>query len=817
MRASLKWIKEWLPELKASAAAIEKKLTAAGIEVDELIEQGAGLSKIVSAEVKALKKHPDADSLRVATVFDGQQEHTVVCGAPNVQEGQKIAFAQVGASLPVGLTIEPRKIRGVASAGMICSEEELGLVEKSDGILVLKPRTRPGKAIRDVLGLKDVIFELSVTPNRADVLSHFGLARELAAIFKLSCKPPKTRVREVEPAASTLAKVEIKAAKRCPQYKGRVITGVKIGPSKPEVQQRLKAVGIRSISNVVDATNIVLMELGHPLHAFDLDKLHKQKIVVRTAKEGETLVTLDGEKRELSTDDLVIADGAVPIALAGVMGGQDSEVGEETVNILLESAMFEPQGVRRSAKRHGLHTEASHRFERGADFDMVEIALDRCAQLIVDMAGGQIRKGRVGLEKRVPKPGVVPIRPERASMVIGRSVERQEIRDLLTALGLKATKRPAQSSTGKKSKKKVAPKDALFFKVPSWRIDLHREEDLIEEVARLIGYDHIPTLMPPGSSRPWDKPLRKDLDREARQVLAAEGFYEAISLAFTSKAQAEAMGLQIDRGVLVANPLGEESQLMRMSLLPAMLKAARLNQDNLPSITDLRLFELGKTFRWGDPPEALPKETRHVALLMRGRRYPKSWTKQQELLDAFDLKGAIEGLLSYFRVQVSWHSAEQAWLHPRSATELKIGDESLGLMGEAHPAVMERYELKGAPVYLAELDLNVLEKHLGGHASFKSLPKLPPAQRDLSFYVKREVAAQDVLDLINGAGVQTLEAVELFDVYEGKGVPEGEKSLAVGLTFRAPDRTLTDAEIDKAQGLIVENLRKGADAKIRDR
>jgi phenylalanyl-tRNA synthetase beta chain len=760
-----------------------------------------------------VEPHPDAERLRVCRVFDGEVEHVVVCGGPNVAAGQRIAFAPVGVTLPNGVTLERRMIRGVESNGMICGEDELGLIDtKAEEILVLKPRSKPGKPLAQVLQLTDVIYELSVTPNRADCLSHHGIARELAALYGIAHPKLSMRVREAGKPASSLAKVEIKDGKRCPKYVARVLTGVKVGPSPSWVKQRLKAVGVRSISNVVDATNLVLMELGHPLHAFDLDKLGGQRIVVRTAKQGEKLLLLDGKTIELDKEDLVIADAEVPVALAGVMGGAASEVSEGTTSILLESAMFDPVTVRRTAKRYGLHTEASHRFERGADPEMVEVAIDRCAQIIVEISeSGTVHKGRVSQVKSALEPKVVPIRPDRATLVIGRSVSKQEIRDSLSALGLKPAKAPST-----KDKKKKPAKDALYFRVPSWRVDLSLEEDLIEEVARLAGYDEIPTLMPPSASDVWTHAPERDFEREVREALVSEGLYEAISLAFNSRKVAEDLGLDTEHAVQVANPLGEESALMRLSMLPALLGAARLNQDNLPSTTDLRLFEMGKTFVWTTPPNKLPKETRRIGILMRGHRFPQDWTARKEMLDAFDLKAVIEALLARFCIRATFEPHDAAWLHPRSGTRIEADGRTLGLFGEAHPGVMDRFGLEGPPVFVAELELDAMLHAVGPLPVFRPLPKLPPAQRDLSFFVDRDVPSAKVLGIIEEAGRPAdLESVSVFDVYEGKGVPEGKKSIAVAMTFRSDARTLTDSDVEAAQASVVAALTERLNAEIR--
>ena len=796
MKASLNWIRALLPELEASAAAVDARLTSAGIEVEGVERQAERIAGVITAEVRARYQHPSADKLSVCTVFDGAAEHTVVCGAPNARAGLKVAFAPVGTTLPGGLTLTRRKIRGIESEGMLCSEAELELSEAHEGILELDPDVQPGLPLAQALGLEDAIFELSVTPNRPDVLSHFGLARELAAIFGLAPPEAAPKVKEGKAKAEERAKVKIEAKDRCAKYVGRVITGVKVGPPPAGVQARLRAVGLRPISNVVDATNLTLMELGHPLHAFDLDRLEGAKVVVRLAGAGEQIALLDGSTKALTEDDLVIADAARPVALAGVMGGASSEVQDQTVNVLLEAAVFDPGSVRRTGRRHGLHTEASHRFERGVDPERVEAAIDRCAQLILELAGGELHKGRISASGKAKKRPPVGVRPERASLLIGRPVSKREVKDTLQSLGLTLVKREDDA----------AP-TALWFEVPSWRVDLSREEDLIEEVGRLHGYDDLPAVMPPGGEEVWRAAPAVDAENMARDRLVGRGFLEAISLAFAAPAHLDAMGLDPAQAVVVANPLGEESQLMRPSLLPALLKAARLNQDNLPSITDLRLFELGRTFAWTQPDAPLPEQVRRVGLLMRGRRYPGGWNADPGALDPYDLKGAVEALLADFGAEVRYEAAAVPWLHPGSATRVLLEGHALGHLGEAHPNLMEAFGLEGPPVFLAELDVDRLAALPRAPRRFAALPKLPPAQRDLSFFLRRDVSGERVLETIRGADADhILEGLEIFDVYEGQGVPEGERSLAVSMTFRAPERTLTDQDVEAVQARVVAAL-----------
>ncbi len=816
MRASLKWIKELLPTLRSTPRAISKRLTAAGLEVDEVVNEGQGLESVVVAEVCSLVPHPEAERLQVAELDDDRGRHTVVCGAANIEVGQKVAFAPEGSVLPGGMKIEARPVRGVMSRGMVCSEAELGLDDQSAGILVLPSRARPGRTLVDALGLKDVIFELSVTPNRPDVLSHFGLARELAALLRLQLPRVTGRIRESHVESSSLVSVEVKNEARCPQYMARVIGGVRVGPSPAWVRRRLRAVGLRSISNVVDATNLALLELGHPLHAFDLEKLGGARIVVRSAAPGERITLIDGQDLALFEDDLVIADDRRAVALAGVMGGGTSEVSASTTEVLLESAYFEPRGVRRTSKRHGLHTEASHRFERGVDPGMVKTALDRCARLIVELSGGRVAKGHFSQGEGVRAPAPIAIRPKRASRVLGRTVERKEVRDALKALGLSPVRKTSGGS-GRGRGAKTEP-GSMLFRVPSWRVDLLREEDLIEEVGRLSGYDTILPCMPPTSTAVWTEGPAPDRARLLRNLLVGQGFQECISLAFHGEADATSFGLDPARGVRLANPLGEERRLLRMSMFPALLKAVQLNQDQLPSRTDLRFFELGKIFSWAVPAQKMPVETEMLALVMRGRRQPGGWAADGSLLDMFDLKGVLESLSAGVHLDpVKWQGEEASWLHPRARGALMHQGRAVGVFGEAHPDLLERFQIEGPPVFMASLDVCALTACVGTRPRFSALPRLPPAQRDLSFVLSRDVSAFEVMRVVREAGEPTfLEDAELFDVYEGEGIEASDRSLAVALTFRAKDRTLTDAEVEQAEQAIVSALAAQVGAKIRN-
>lgn len=807
MKASLNWIQELLPELSLSPDEIAAQLTAAGLEVEARTQIGQ-LPGVITAEVRSVAHHPNADRLRLVEVFDGDTTHKVVCGAPNVAVGQRVVFAPAGVTLPNGLTLEARDIRGVPSNGMICSEEELGLADYSEGIWVLDEAVVPGQPAAWAMSLADQVLELGVTPNRGDALSHLGLARELAALNKLPAPEVRSQLIEADSFARDHASVRV-SDPRCPRYSARVITGVKVGPSPMWLQNYLRAVDLRPISNVVDVTNFILMGLGQPMHAFDLKKLRGAQLDVRAAQEGESLALLNGSEVQLQASDLVIADGEGAVALAGVMGGANSEVDAQTTDILLESAIFEPASVRRTARRLALHSDASHRFERGVDPQMQLVALDQCAELIAQFTGGAVQRGVLGPTVPAPKPRVVPIRAPRASALIGRPVSEAEVDEALTGLGLvREESRPAGVED------RYA--DALFFRVPSWRLDLEREVDLIEEVARMHGYGDLQPQMPPTGKDLRGQAARVTIDDRARDALVGQGFFECVSLAFHAEDAAVPFGLDPKRAVVLENPLGAESQVMRMSTLPALLKAARLNQDNLPRDVDLRLFEVGRCFAWADPPGELPVEQLRLGVLMRGERSPAGWSTPSRPVDAFDLKAVLEEL--FFALGVTEGHCEpidQDWLHPRSGSRMMVGEAELGYFGELHPELAERMGLEGPAIYLAELFLGALPERPRTYPQFKPLPKQPPVQRDLSFFLPTTQQSTAVVATAQAAGGELLEAVRVFDVYEGDGVPEGQRSLALAFTLRCADRSLTDQEADRVMASIVAALQEHHDVHIR--
>jgi phenylalanyl-tRNA synthetase beta chain len=803
LKVLLSWLREFA-DLPEGATEVALRLTQGGIEVEERRDFSGLLRGLVTAEIRRVEMHPRAERLFLCTVFDGHGERRVVCGAQNVRASALGILAPVGATLPGEKTIQAAEIRGVVSEGMLCSEQDLGLAERSTGILLLE-QGRPGQPAALALGLAgDSVFTLALTPNRPDCLSHVGVAREAAALCQGRFASASTRLIEAEELTSSRTGVEVSAAERCPRYAARIVEGIAVGPSPGWLRRRLELCGIRSINNVVDATNYVLLELGHPLHAFDLDRLAEQRIVVRTAREGETLTTLDGQVRRLCAEDLVIADAERAQALAGVMGGADSEVSDRTRRLLLESAYFEPRGIRRTARRHGLHTEASHRFERGADPEMVPRALDRVAGLIVELAGGRVLREAVDAYPRPVRRPEIRLSWGRIESLLGSPVSVEEALELLARVGVVCSKRDQQMG---------------IFQPPSWRPDLERDVDLIEEVARLRGYDKIPATLPAIrlSVPPEARPARVRGARLAVDTLTASGLSEAVNFSFVAPKAIAAMrfapGDQRARPLSLRNPLSEEVSVLRTSLLPGLLKNAAHNLRH--GVQSIHLFEVGRVF-WPVDGERLPDERLHAALIRTGRRPGAGWDGTDARVDFYDVKGVVEDLLEAFGVrEASFVRAEVPYLHPRASAEVRALDEILGVLGEVHPQVTEVFEL-GGRVFSAEIDLSILAELSRETPRFSDLPRFPPVYRDMAVVVSTAVTWQEIREVVLKAGAGITCGLRVFDVYTGAPVPEGKKSVAFALTYQAPDRTLTDEEVGAVHEGIRRQLEERLGARIRE-
>lgn len=807
MKVSLRWLRELCPSLPDDKHAVAARLTGAGLEIEAIGEFGSGTEACLVARVASTRPHPSRSGLRMVTVDRGGATQEVVCGAPNVPEaGGLVVLAPLGAHLPAkGMTIEPRTIAGVPSEGMLCSEAELGLGDDGDGILVLPSGTAaPGTPLSQAVpAARDTIFEIGLTPNRPDGLGHLGLAREAAALFGVPFAPPAP-----EPPALTRDEdlkghvaVSIEDAERCPHYGAAVLVGAKVAPSPSEVRWRLASLGVRPISNVVDVTNLVMLELGHPMHAFDLDKVRGARVVVRAARAGEKLRTLDGVDRALDADDLVICDGEGPVALAGVMGGGDSEITPATERVLLECAYFEPRGVRRTARRHGLHTESSHRFERGVDWGDTRAALARAVSLVAKLSGATALEPAQVFEARALTRRTVTLRHDRLCALLGTPVEPARVRATLERLGF--ARRAASEG--------VSPGGGVdSWEVPSFRPDVSREVDLIEEAARTVGLDAIPTRLPAiRASR--DAAPREGLARRARAAGVALGLSEAMTYAFVSPADLEAVGAPA-AAVTLRNPLTEERSVMRTSLLPELLRTvahARRHGER-----DARLFTVGRVFLAS--PTAQPDERLAFAAVLAGER--AGWLSKPQPVDVWDAKGLAEGLaerLARARALVVPAAEDRPRaLHPRGAAWIEVEGHRVGRLGPIHPEVAEAFDA-GEGLVIVEVDLEALEGAGARSTRFAPLPRFPATMRDLAVVVRDGVPAGDVESAVREAAGALGVEVSLFDRFVGGSVAQGHASLAVRVVYRADDRTLTDAEVDARHAQVVSAVEKRFGATLR--
>jgi phenylalanyl-tRNA synthetase beta chain len=804
MKASLRWLRELCPSLPEEKDAVAARLTGAGLEIEGMTEFGAGSETCVVAAVTATRPHPSRSGLRMVTVDRGGSAQEVVCGAPNVPEpGGLVVLAPVGTRLPAkGMTIERRTIAGVPSEGMLCSEAELGLGDDGDGILVLPAGTAPaGTALAKALSAaRDTVFEIALTPNRPDCLGHIGLAREAAALFGLSFEPPL-----IEAPAATRAdglgkfvSVSIEDGARCPHYGAAVLLGGKVAPSPIDVRWRLASLGVRPISNVVDVTNLVMLEYGHPMHAFDLEKVRGARIVVRVAQAGEKIRTLDGVDRALAADDLVVCDGEGPVALAGVMGGGDSEITATTRNVLLECAYFDPRGVRRTSRRHGLHTESSHRFERGIDWGDTQAALARAVSLVAKLSGAAALERSGIIEAQPLARRTVHLRHGRLARLLGVRVDAAGVRSTLHRLGFVLRSRPAPDA------------DADTWEVPSFRPDVAREVDLVEEAARTMGMDAIPTELPAIRASRDEGPVEA-LARKAREAGVALGLSEAMTYAFVAPKDLEAVGA-LAPTVTLRNPLTDERSVMRTSLLPEMLRA--LAHARRRGEREARLFTVGRLFLPSGAPR--PEERLGFTALMSGDR--PSWLSKPQPLDVWDAKGLAEALVARLTRRAAMVVAAGAdaprSLHPRGAAWIDVAGVRVGQLGPIHPDVADAFEVPEGTL-VVEIDLAALDRAGTVAPRFVSLPRFPATTRDLAVVVRDEVPAGDVKDAVVKAAGPLGVDVALFDRFVGGNVPSGHTSLAVRVVYRAEDRTLTDAEVDACHAGVVAAVEQRFGATLR--
>jgi phenylalanyl-tRNA synthetase beta chain len=800
MKFTLSWLKEYV-EFNLSPEELAERLTMVGLEVESVEYMGKGLEDIVIAEILGIRPHPNASKLVLCDVTDGTRRYNIVCGAKNMKIGDKVALARAGVKLPSsvkfpeGILIQTAKIRGEVSEGMLCAENELGIGEEERGIMILPDSVKVGSRLIDVLGLNDVVIEIGVTPNRPDCLSVIGIAREVAAILGTKIKYPDFSVLEEGEDIENLARVLVHDPDGCPRYSCRVITSVKIGPSPEWLKTRLEASGIRSINNVVDVTNFILLELGQPLHAFDYDLIEERKIIVRPAKKGEIIETLDGVERALIQEDLLICDAKRPIAIAGIMGGGNTEVSENTRNILLESAYFNPVRIRRTSKRTNLGSESSYRFERGVDPNGVVRALDRASELMRKIAEGEVAKGRIDVYPTPIQPKEVKLSLKRLSSILGTSIETEKVTKIIKGLEIET----------------LSVRDGeMSLCIPTFRVDLTREIDLIEEVARHYGYNRIPTTLPVVQMKTDVLNREKILENRAKDILTSLGFLEVINYSFE-----DPEFLSLFNGIKplrILNPLSKEGSVMRTNLVSGIIRNVVLNLNR--QVQDIRIFETGKVYI---PRESgLPKEIRKIAVAAAGRRQVELWDKEE--IDFFYLKGVLERLLEAFSIaqKTRFEEAPQIrFLHPGKSARVLVGDEEVGFLGELSPDFRERLGIS-KPVYLFEIDLEKLsdlEKET--KKKFTPLPKFPSVRRDIALIVDENLPVGEILGEIRKVESNLIEEVAVFDVFRGGSIEKGKKSVAISIILRAADKTLTDEEANTVQVNILSRLQLALGAELR--
>jgi phenylalanyl-tRNA synthetase beta chain len=804
MLVSLKWLKE-LVTVDLPIAEFVDRLDLTGTAVEAVRTAGTALEGVVVGQIVEKERHPEADKLWVTRVdVGGEEPLQIVCGAQNFEAGDKVPVALVGAALPNGMTIKKAKLRGVASEGMNCSTDELGLGGDHSGIMILPVDAPIGTPFAEYKGLSDTVIELEITPNRPDCMSMVGVAREVGAVLGHAASvPASTPAESGDPVADSVA-VTIADADLCPRYTARLIRNVKIGPSPEWLAERVQAAGARSINNVVDITNYVMFELGQPLHAFDADRLARDAsgrmaIDVRAARAGEKLRTLDGQDRELTTDTLLITDPSGPIALAGVMGGESTEVGDSTVNILLESASFSAPSISRTRRRLALLSEASARFERGVDAAACAAALDRAAALMAECADGEVAPGIVDTYPAPAEPRELVLRISRLHAILGHDITAEEAASILERLGCGV--RAAQSE--------------LSVTVPTFRPDLEREIDLVEEVLRVYGMERIPATLPAGRGRIGELTRTQQWRERIGAVLRASGLNETMTYSFADPGDTERLRDELPADEVACellNPMSAEHSVLRRSLLPGLLRSVSYNQRR--GVSNVHLYEIGSTFR-ASVGRKQPKERAIVGGVLAGAWHEPAWNEAAPPLDFFDGKGVIEAIVSELGAQrFKLRAAERPFLQPGRSAEVLVGGEVVGWLGEVHPLVAEEFEAT-APVTAFELELASLVRAAKDVKPLSDVPRYPAVELDVALIVAEDVTAERFEQAARSAGGKLLESVRVFDVYRGKGVPAGSKSVALALTYRSPERTLTAEEVENAHDRLVRKVSGAVGGELR--
>ncbi len=803
MFVSYKWLQEYVDLSGVTAEELAEKITRSGIEVEGVDHLGEGISGIVVGHVLECEQHPNADKLNKCLVDVGEGEPVqIICGAPNVAKGQKVVVAKVGAVLPGNFKIKKAKLRGEESNGMICSLQELGIESKlvskeyAEGIFVFPHDVEPGSDAITELNLDDKVLELGLTPNRADCMSMMGVAYEVAAILGKDVKLPQPKVETSAEKAEDYISISVEAKEDNPLYVARVVKNVKIGPSPLWLQTRLMAEGIRPHNNVVDITNYILLEYGQPLHAFDYDRLGSKEILIRRANNGEKITTLDNAERTLTEEHLVITNGTDPVALAGVMGGANSEVKNDTSTVLIESAYFTGSTIRKSSKDHGLRSEASARFEKGIDPNRTREAADRAADLMAELAGGVVLEGVVAVDTLTIQPINVSVSLERINKVLGTEITKEKVEEIFTNLQFPFT----------------VDNNTFHVNVPTRRPDITIEEDLIEEVARIYGYDALPTTLPVGESKPGRLSDYQAKRRLVRRFLEGVGLYQSITYSLTSAEKINKYALERSEPIRLAMPMSEERSLLRLSLLPHLLEV--VSHDLARQIDSVATYETSSVFITR-PNQELPEEKEHLAIALTGSWLSPTWQGEKKPVDFYVVKGIVEGLFEKLGLEnrTSFLQARVVDMHPGRTATVLLDNKEIGFIGQIHPHVQKELDL--TPTFVVELSLkDILEADVD-EILYQPIPRFPSMTRDIALVVDKSVAAGDMKQVIIDAGGKLLRDVTIFDLYEGERMEPGKKSVAYSIKYYDPERTLTEEEVTKAHDKVLKAVAEKFNATLR--
>ena len=803
MKISLSWLNDYIPIDKESYSSVADSLTMVGLEVDSVTDRYDYLDSVVVGRIVNIKAHPNAEKLKVCDVDIGSRVIRVVCGAPNIYEDMVAPVALQGTRFPEGYVLEKGRIRNELSEGMLCSEAELGLGTDRSGVMILDQKQLTGNKLAKALELSDMVFEIDLTPNRPDCLSIIGIAREIAALQQTTIKYPEKSLSDSGNQISDFTSITIKAPDFCPRYSARLVFDINIAPSPFWLQNRLISVGLRPINNIVDITNFVLMETGQPLHAFDFDRLSDHRIVVRQAKKGETFITLDKKEHLLTPDMLMICDGEKSVALAGIMGGHNSEVTESTNRVLIESAYFTPVGIRKTSKKLGINSESSHRFERGVDPEGIITALNRAAQLMSELDGSSLIEGIIDKCSKINNAGPITLNVEHTNRLLGTSYDQDGIENLLKSIEFNVEK------TGN---------DELAVVPPTFRVDIARPVDLMEEVARLSGYNNIPTTYPliPAEARQPEKQLR--LRNRLKKIMTGFGFTETINYSFINRLSCDSLRLEPAdpkrNMVNILNPLTEEQAVMRTSLMPGLLETIRRNMAQ--QIKRLRLFEVGKIYISREK-DNLPEEIEMLAGIWTGSRTNASWHSKESGCDFFDIKGVVEELLNRVKIDrikfTCMPDNSCTYTRPGHTAQILQEKKLIGLAGEIHPQVLRNFDLKQA-AFIFELDLKTISDLITETIRSKPIPKFPSISRDITIIIDKDLESSNIFETIRKSGEELIENLYLFDVFEGDTIPQNKKSISLRITYRSKLKTLEDDEVNYIHKNITNRLLKEFDASL---